>query len=210
MSLTATRGPGRPQGTKSAQTRERIVRAAREVFSEVGYDAATLEEIATRADLTRPAINHYFASKRVLYRHVVDWTHNTVMQASVERAERENSLLGQIGVFMALVIQADPDRSAARFMVTAVLESHRHPDLCEPEQDLVAKTRAFITRVVHEALGRGELDPASDVPSLVDMMLAMLWGMGFYAGFVGGLEGLEAAAGQLQQLLGGKLWTVNR
>ena len=208
MSVAATRGPGRPPGTKSAQTRERIVRAAREVFSAVGYDAAKFEEIAARADLTRPAINHYFANKRVLYREVVDMTHATVMQASVERAEQETTLLAQIGVFMALVIQADPDRSAARFMVTAVLESHRHPDLCEPEQDLVTRTREFIAKLVTAARDRGELDADTPVGGVVDMMLALLWGMGFYAGFAGDIEGLEAAAGQLQRLFVGDLWTA--
>ncbi len=50
------------------------MRAAREVFSELGYDAATFQAIAIRADLTRPAINHYFASKRLLYQEVVDQT----------------------------------------------------------------------------------------------------------------------------------------
>jgi AcrR family transcriptional regulator len=209
MSVAATRGPGRPPGTKSARTRERIIRAARDVFSAVGYDAATFEEIAARADLTRPAINHYFPNKCLLYREVVDMTHATVMQASVAGAERETTLLAQIAVFMARVIQADPDRSAARFMVTAVLESHRHPDLCEPEQDLVARTRAFITKVVKEALERGELEADTDVTSVVDMLLAMLWGMGFYAGFVGEIDDLEAAAGQLQRLLVGKLWKAN-
>ncbi|MBV9088769.1 MAG: TetR/AcrR family transcriptional regulator [Mycobacteriaceae bacterium] len=209
MSVTATRGPGRPPGTKSAQTRERIIRAARDVFSAVGYDAATFEEIAARADLTRPAINHYFSNKRLLYREVVDMTHATVMQASVERAEQETTLLAQIGVFMALVIQADPDRSAARFMVAAVLESHRHPDLCEPEQDLVARTRAFIATLVNAARDRGELDADTEVAGVVDMLLALLWGMGFYAGFAGGIEGLEAAAGQLQRLFVGNLWKAN-
>ena len=179
------------------------------MFSAVGYDAATFEEIAARADLTRPAINHYFPNKCLLYREVVDMTHATVMQASVAGAERETTLLAQIAVFMARVIQADPDRSAARFMVTAVLESHRHPDLCEPEQDLVARTRAFITKVVKEALERGELEADTDVTSVVDMLLAMLWGMGFYAGFVGEIDDLEAAAGQLQRLLVGKLWKAN-
>ena len=64
MPHTASRGPGRPPAAKAAETRERILRAAREVFSELGYDAATFQAIAIRADLTRPAINHYFASKR--------------------------------------------------------------------------------------------------------------------------------------------------
>jgi len=48
------------------------LRAAREVFCELGYDAATFQAIAIRADLTRPAINHYFANKRVLYDEVVE------------------------------------------------------------------------------------------------------------------------------------------
>ncbi len=210
MSVTASRGPGRPPGTKSAQTRERILRAARDVFSAVGYDAATFEEIAARADLTRPAINHYFPNKRLLYREVVEMTHTTVMQASFDRAVQETSILGKIGVFMALVIRADPDRSAAKFMVTAVLESHRHPELCEPEQDLVARTRVFIINGLNDALEQGELDADTDVPALADMMLAMLWGMGFYAGYIGGLDGLEAATGQLQRLLLGNLWRVDR
>src|ERR1700694_2323766 len=63
-------GRGPPPAANAADTRERIVRAAREVFSELSYDAATFQAIAIRADLTRPAINHYFSSKRVLYREV--------------------------------------------------------------------------------------------------------------------------------------------
>ena len=84
---TATRGPGRPPAAKAAETRERIVRAAREVFSELGYDAATFQAIAIRADLTRPAINHYFASKRVLYGEVVDKTNEMVVAAGMAKAE---------------------------------------------------------------------------------------------------------------------------
>lgn len=79
MSLTAGRGPGRPPAAKADETRKRILHAARQVFSERGYDGATFQEIAVRADLTRPAINHYFANKRVLYQEVVEQTHELVM-----------------------------------------------------------------------------------------------------------------------------------
>ena len=93
---TATRGPGRPPAAKAAETRERIVRAAREVFSELGYDAATFQAIAIRADLTRPAINHYFASKRVLYAEVVEKTNEMVVAAGMAKAEVETSLLKRL------------------------------------------------------------------------------------------------------------------
>src|ERR1700761_716084 len=83
----ASRGPGRPPAAKAAETRERIVRAAREVFSELGYDAATFQAIAIRADLTRPAINHYFASKRLLYGEVVEKTNDLVVAAGMAKAQ---------------------------------------------------------------------------------------------------------------------------
>lgn len=88
MSLTAGRGPGRPPAAKADETRKRILHAARQVFSERGYDGATFQEIAVRADLTRPAINHYFANKRVLYQEVVEQTHELVIVAGIERARR--------------------------------------------------------------------------------------------------------------------------
>lgn len=208
MSVTTSRRPGRPPGTNAADTRKRIISAARDVFSEVGYDAATFEEIAVRSGLTRPAINHYFHNKRILFRDVVAETHVAVMETSAELARQQDTLLAQIGLFMALVIQADPDRSAAKFMVTAVLESRRRPDLLEPEQDMVALTRDFIRDTVRDAIERGELGPDTDVNGLADMMLAVLWGMGLYAGFVGTPEGLLAAGEQLRRLLTGELWNL--
>jgi AcrR family transcriptional regulator len=206
---TASRGPGRPPAAKAAETRERIVRAAREVFSELGYDAATFQAIAERSDLTRPAINHYFASKRVLYREVIEQTNTLIVQAGIEKAKGEASLLGQMEAFLAAATQADSaDRSAAAFLVTSVFESQRHPELRETEHDGVRDTRAFLTSVISRAIQRGELPRTTTVGPVVDLMLAVLWGMGFYAGFVGNHEELEAVAMQLRRLMAGDLWQL--
>ncbi len=64
------------------------------MFSERGYDGATFQAIAARADLTRPAINHYFSSKRVLYREVLDETNEFVIGAGIRQAERETTAGG--------------------------------------------------------------------------------------------------------------------
>jgi len=130
MPHTASRGPGRPPAAKAAETRERILRAAREVFSELGYDAATFQAIAIRADLTRPAINHYFASKRLLYREVVEQTNALVVSTGMAKAQNQTSLLGRLSAFFSAAMQAESeDRSAAAFLVTSVLEGQRHPEL---------------------------------------------------------------------------------
>ena len=206
---TASRGPGRPPAAKAAETRERILLAAREVFSELGYDAATFQAIAIRADLTRPAINHYFPSKRALYREVVDQTNALVVAVGARRAQQATSLVDRLAAFLSAAVQADSkDRSAAAFLVTAVLESQRHPDLREAQNDSLENSRLFVTWAVNEALESGELATDTDVRSLVEMLVALLWGMGFYAGFVGTHEELDRITDQLKLLLEQRLWTL--
>src|SRR5262245_45562436 len=65
--VTDKRRRGRPPRSDGADTRQEILRVARLVFSELGYERTTFQEIATRAGLTRPAVNHYFRDKAELY-----------------------------------------------------------------------------------------------------------------------------------------------
>lgn len=51
----------------SAGTREQIVAAAREVFSERGFDGATVRLVAARAGVDAALIYHYFGSKQQLF-----------------------------------------------------------------------------------------------------------------------------------------------
>lgn len=209
MPYIATRGPGRPPAAKAAETRERILRAAREVFSELGYDAATFQAIAIRADLTRPAINHYFANKRVLYSEVLEQTNATVLAAGRARAEGETTFLKRLTAFFVSAIQADStDRSAAAFLITSILESQRHPELSSEEHNSLKNSREFVTWAVTDAIARGELTTDTDVETVAEMLVAVMWGMGFYAGYVGSQEELGGVMARLELLLSNKLWKI--
>lgn len=205
----ASRGPGRPPAAKAAETRERILHAAREVFSELGYDAATFQAIAIRADLTRPAINHYFGSKRVLYREVVEQTNTTVIAAGIARAREATTLLGRLSAFFAAAMDAESaDRSAAAFLVTSVLESQRHPELVSEEHDALKNSREFVEWAVNDAIERGELNTDTDIPAIVEMLVAVMWGMGFYAGYVGRQGELGIIVDKFEMLMANKLWQL--
>ena len=203
----ASRGPGRPPAAKAAETRERIVQAAREVFSELGYDAATFQAIAIRADLTRPAINHYFESKRVLWREVVEQTNALIVSAGMAKAQRETGLLARLSAFFSVTMQAEAeDRSAAAFLVTSVLESQRHPDLSTDGHDSLRACRDFMSWAVDDAIKRGELTTDTDISHLVEMLVAVMWGMGLYAGFVGDRDDLASVVHKFELLMANKLW----
>ncbi|MHA7653318.1 TetR/AcrR family transcriptional regulator [Mycobacterium sp. ML4] len=207
MPQLASRGPGRPPAAKADDTRKRIVRAARQVFSERGYDGATFQAIAVRADLTRPAINHYFASKRVLYTEVADRTNDLVVTAGIERARCEATLAGRLAAFIAVAMEADAHNpGTAAFLATAVLESQRHPELQREDNDAVPTTREFLVSSVNEAIASGELAPDTNAGALAEALLMILCGVGFYSGFVGSYPEVENILGTLRQLIAGSLW----
>jgi TetR/AcrR family transcriptional regulator, repressor for uid operon len=207
MPPTASRRPGRPPAAKADATRKRILHAARQVFSERGYEGATFQAIAVRADLTRPAINHYFSSKRLLYREVVNQTSKLVVAASIERANLENTLMGRLTAFISAAVRANSENpSASAFLITNVLESQRHPELSAAENDTVRISREFLVRAVSDAIERGELAPDIDASALVETLLVVLCGVGFYAGYVRSYEEMLAVTDVLRQLLEGALW----
>ena len=181
--------------------------AAREVLSERGYDGATFQAIAVRADLTRPAINHYFSSKRVLYREVVDQTNELVVTAGIEQAKRETNLMGRLTQFIGVAMRANSENpSVSTFLVTAVLESQRHPELSRTENDAVVISREFLNWAVNDAIERGELKTDTDVSSLAETLLVVLCGVGFYAGYLQSYHEMEAVTETLRQLLEGAFW----
>jgi TetR/AcrR family transcriptional regulator len=63
---------GRPRATSiDVETPERLLAAAEAEFAASGFERATLQKIAERAGITRPALLYHFASKDDLYEAVV-------------------------------------------------------------------------------------------------------------------------------------------
>lgn len=60
-----------PPPKPCAAAAHRVLRAAAEVFSSQGYDAASISAIADRAGVSKANIFHHFKSKAALYRQVL-------------------------------------------------------------------------------------------------------------------------------------------
>jgi AcrR family transcriptional regulator len=206
MRPRGNRRPGRPPAAKADETRRRIIQAARLVFSERGYDGATFQAIAVRADLTRPAINHYFSSKRSLYREVLDETNKFVIGAGIKQANQETTLAAQLTAFISEATRANAENPAgSAFLISGVLESQRHPDLAGAENDSVRIAREFLVGVVTDAIERGEIAPDFEASALVEALLVIVCGVGLYAGYLKSPEDLLALTGVVRRLLEGAL-----
>ena len=72
MSQASTASKERVTRPSADATRDRIVAAATELFSERSFDGATTRDIAGRAGVTQPLLTYHFHSKEELWRAAVD------------------------------------------------------------------------------------------------------------------------------------------
>ncbi|MCW2553239.1 MAG: transcriptional regulator, TetR family [Mycobacterium sp.] len=179
--LSVIRRRGRPVNSDSTETRNRILKASRQVINERGYQAATFQAIAVAAGLSRPTLHYYFAAREQIYQALVAGTSETVAEL-VAAARRQSTLVEQISALVTAIHEADlRDRSQIAFLVSARLESTRNPELHAHAGNVL---KDFLTTLVGEAKLRGELSEDTATAPMVEMLQATLWGVAFYAGFV--------------------------
>jgi AcrR family transcriptional regulator len=56
----------------AAQRREQLISIGRQLFAERGFDATSIEEVASRAKVSKPVVYEHFGGKEGLYAVVVD------------------------------------------------------------------------------------------------------------------------------------------
>ncbi len=119
VDLAAAR-PGRPprRDVNGTATRERLLAAAAASCVDHGFDGATLNDFAGRAEVSGPAVYNHFANKAELM----------VAAAQVALAELgSRSTTTPRGVVDTYL--SDEFAATRRFVVELHLASHRHPEL---------------------------------------------------------------------------------
>ncbi|MGW7239611.1 TetR/AcrR family transcriptional regulator [Streptomyces sp. NPDC054804] len=84
---TGTRRRGRPPRTESADTRDRILAAAREEFSELGYDKTSVRGIAKAAGVDSALVHHYFGTKEQVFEAAISVAFAPALNAPVAVAD---------------------------------------------------------------------------------------------------------------------------
>jgi AcrR family transcriptional regulator len=179
--VAVARRRGRPVNSDSIETRNRILRASRQVISERGYHAATFQAIAAVAGLSRPTLHYYFSSREEIYSQLVAQVSAAVADA-LTFARGHDTLAAQFLALVTALHDTDVlDRSHLAFLVSATLESTRNSGLQAPADNALAD---FLATLVEDAKARGELAEDTVTAPVVETLHAMLLGIGFYAGFV--------------------------
>lgn len=197
---------GRPRDGDSAETRRRILDAARESFAKDGFRATTNRRIAAEAGITSGAIYHYVESKAELYAAVYCDTIDALYTEFERVADGETTLLRKYSAVLerACELQMN-DPSTTGFIVAVAQETQRHPDLLALLAPQRGRHARFFSGLVADAAERGELAPDIDRRALADLLGAVLTGLARMAAAAGDPQRYTAAVEVLERFLDGSL-----
>ncbi|MGC8819707.1 MAG: TetR/AcrR family transcriptional regulator [Fervidobacterium sp.] len=80
----------------SNKTKEKIIEAARKLFSEKGFEGVSMEDIALTAGVRKSLIYYYFPSKELLFEEVWISVIDELERDVFEEVENENSIVKAI------------------------------------------------------------------------------------------------------------------
>lgn len=85
--------------TPPVETRDKILDSALEIFSEKGYDTASISEICKKADITKGALYWHFKDKLDLYQQLIEKIINGVIKDSIDLITGTGSPLERLCFF---------------------------------------------------------------------------------------------------------------
>ena len=145
----------------AAQTRQTILDAALTVFSQKGYHATRLSDIAAQADVTRGAIYHHFDNKAKLYAALIN-SASTIGSNTVQEAIEAGKPFAETCALILVnsLTLLERNRQVRQITELFLFKTGLDPDLMELEeirQQQAVTTVEGIAMFMQQGIENGDL-----------------------------------------------------
>ena len=150
---------GRPPASNAAETRQRIIATAAELFAANGYGVTTNKDVAEQAGITTGALYYYFDSKLEMYLAVYAELAARVNERLTGAMEAESTFAGKLRAVLEAVYQMNlEDPSIARFLGTARVDRLRHKELLLAIPNSPGEGAQLVGPMLDAGIDSGEVD----------------------------------------------------
>ena len=205
-SSPATRPPGRlgrPPASDSADTRRRILEAARLAFAEKGYEATTNRNLSAAVGITSAAIYHYFGSKAGLYQAVHADVQAGIRARFIDAVAGASTFRDKLDAVLDEAHQMNrEDPTIAQFVGAVRVDMQRNAELNTLLRVGADARSGFFDELVEFGVRNCEIDPSRQ-PAVQAFLTTIMIGL---TDAVSGDPQLHSAAIEgIKQVLDGKL-----
>ena len=171
-----------PRPDVSDQRRHQIMDAALTVFSHLGFERASMDDIAKEAGVSKGALYLYYKSKDAIIAKLLQLFFDQALKQVKLLAAGEGSVTEQLLAFTR-VLTREMDRMAAMQPISPQFYAiaARHATIRQHLRAYFAEYRALMEEVIQRGIAQGELradiSPAETAVTLTALLegLALLW-----------------------------------
>lgn len=164
---------GRIAGVTAAETRERLLRAAVEVFARRGYDGTRVADIAAAAGVSNGALYAHFASKAELIVAALR-AHGPRLLADLLAADPDRPVADLL-VAVGRRLPRPPDARGS-LIAEALVAARRDEDVAGPMHGYLGERAELLAGLVRAAQRDGEIDSAVSPDAVAHLCLLLAIG----------------------------------
>jgi len=181
---------------RGAQTRDRILDAAEQIFSQRGYAATRIEDISTTVGIRKPSVIHHFAGKLALHNEVMNRIYAALLDAThvaLDDANDDRPAVFRIADAWLNFIASRPP-AGRLFLRAAVDNSFATARIGQEGKELLDRW----TSAVHEVIKRGEFSVTEPLELLSIFAGAALMFVSIHPWLAGAVEPASNENGLLE------------
>ncbi|WPV01567.1 TetR family transcriptional regulator [Mucilaginibacter sp. cycad4] len=156
-----------------ASTEEKILATAKKIFTQKGYEATKVRDIAAEADINLSLVNYYFRSKEKLFEHIMVDNINKLFEKVGPVLNDEKSSLQQKISFIAEhyidLLLENPD--LPRFVVNEVLSGSNKIEAISSKRALFQQSHFAKQIFALQAEGKIKFEPVQVMMNLMGMLI---------------------------------------
>ena len=174
-------GLGRTRKLLPAQRKQLILDAALAVFSEHGFEAARLDDVAARAGVAKGTLYLYFDDKETLFEEVVRGAVTPILEHLSALAAASEMPIAKVLEALFAMFEKDVLATKRKLVIRLVIsEGPRFPRIGEfYYRNVISRVLPLIRTMAERAVAHGELstDALARYPQLVaaPLLVAVIW-----------------------------------
>jgi len=158
-----------------------ILEAAARRFAHSGYEATSMDGLATAAGVSKGSLYDYFQNKEDLFYGLFEWFQQLLLQASLDRVQEGTTARERISGFAEASIGAFLEHSelypVSLEVWAAAAKTGTRERFSQAMRDLYVAYRAEITQLIADGQAAGEIKADIDAAAIAGMLIGAVDGL---------------------------------
>jgi len=176
---------GRPTAAESAERIEKLLDIAAEVFLENGFDGASVDEIARRANASKQTLYSRYPTKAELFSAVMKRRSEAGFAILSDIGHSDKPIREVLETYANILIFPLIDRDTLRFLRAIIATAETFPDLAKSFWNMGPKrVYEMVPELLSDRMKKGELrrdDPVQAAYLFISMCTGRFWSQGLFA-----------------------------